>query len=64
MRSTSQIHIYVDVMKCALDGMKFYHSDNGVILTAGTNDEGLLPVKYFKNLVLASSGKVFYDDDD
>ncbi|KAL3800781.1 hypothetical protein HJC23_001618 [Cyclotella cryptica] len=63
MRTSSQIYIYVDGRKCAADGVQFYRSDNGVILTAGTKDEGILPVKYFKKVVLASSGKILYDDD-
>jgi 2'-phosphotransferase len=63
MRATSQIYIYINGERCARDGIKFFRSDNGVILTAG-NDEGLLPVKYFKQVVLASSGKVLLDDDD
>jgi 2'-phosphotransferase len=63
MRASSQIYIYVNGRKCATEGIRFYRSDNGVILTAGTNDEGILPVKYFKKVVLASTGKILYDDD-
>ena len=63
MRSTSQIYIYINGEKCAKDGIKFFRSDNGVILTAGEKEEGLLPVKYFKKVVLASSGKILLDED-
>ncbi|KAL7520272.1 hypothetical protein ACHAWX_005006, partial [Stephanocyclus meneghinianus] len=63
MRATSQIYIYVNGRKCATDGIQFFRSDNGVILTAGTNDEGILPAKYFKKVVLASTGKILYEDD-
>ena len=63
MRATSQIYIYINGERCARDGIQFFRSDNGVILTAG-NDEGLLPVEYFKQVVLASSGKVLLDDED
>lgn len=64
MRSTSQIYIYVNGEKCAEDGIKFFRSDNGVILTAGENEGGLLPVKYFKKVMLASSGKILLDVED
>lgn len=64
MRATSQIYIYINGNQCAEDGIKFFRSDNGVILTAGENDEGLLPVKYFRKVVLASTGKILLDNDD
>ena len=63
MRSTSQIYIYIDGKKCATDNIKFFRSDNGVILTAGENDDGLLHVKYFKKVVLASTGKILLDGE-
>jgi 2'-phosphotransferase len=64
MRSTSQIYVYINGKKCAEDGIKFFRSDNGVILTAGENEGGLLPVKYFKTVVLASNGKILLNDED
>jgi 2'-phosphotransferase len=63
IRSTSQVYIYVNGGKCAVDGIQFFRSDNGVILTAGEKDEGLLPAKYFQKVVLASSGKILYEED-
>ena len=61
MRSSSEIYIYVNGAKCAKDGILFYRSDNGVILTAGLNEEGMLPVEYFEKVVEASSGKVLLE---
>lgn len=63
IRSTSQVYIYVNGGKCAADGIQFFRMDNGVILTAGGKDGGLLPVKYFQKIVLASSGKILYKED-
>lgn len=60
MRSTSEIYIYIDGKKCAGDGVPFYRSDNGVILTAGVNEKGILPTSYFDKVVYAPSGKVLW----
>ena len=51
MRKSSEIHIYVNGPKCAEDGITFYKSKNGVILTEGENGSGILPVKYFAKVV-------------
>jgi len=45
-RSSSQVFLHIDMEEAMKDGIKFYKSDNGVILTAGI--EGLLPYKYVK----------------
>lgn len=63
IRATSQIYIYISGERCARDNIEFFVSDNGVVLTAGT-DNGLLPVKYFKRVVDASSGNVLFDDEN
>lgn len=49
MRSNSTILISVDVKKAIDSGIKFWKSDNGVILTEG-NDKGLLPLEYFERV--------------
>ena len=43
--------------------MKFYRSDNGVLLTAGVDDAGTLPTRYFREVVDASSGEVLFSND-
>lgn len=63
MRSSSQIYIYISGKKCAADEVPFYRSDNGVVLTAGVNEEGLLPIKYFQMVVQASSGDVIWEGE-
>jgi 2'-phosphotransferase len=47
MRKSCQVYIYLNAKKCAEDGIVFFRSDNGVLLTAGINDSGTLPVCYF-----------------
>lgn len=49
MRTTSQVLIYINMMEAMNDGIKFYMSQNGVILTNGLND--ILSPKYFKNII-------------
>jgi RNA:NAD 2''-phosphotransferase len=55
MRRTCQIYIYINGEACAQDGIKFFRSDNGCILTSGI--AGVLPCKYFKSVIDAKSGK-------
>ena len=55
MRKNSQVYIYVDGNACARDGIRFYKSANGVILTAGLDDSGILPVRYFGNVMDAKT---------
>ena len=58
MRLSSQIYIYINGSKCANDDIKFYRSDNGVILTAGVKEEGMLPLQYFDKVVDAATGNI------
>jgi 2'-phosphotransferase len=55
MRKTSEIYIYIDSQKCASDEVKFYRSDNGVILTSGIDTAGILPLKYLLKVVDAKT---------
>lgn len=64
MRKSSTVLMYLDVQKAMEAGMKFWLSDNGVILSEG-NAEGLLPLEMFKRVedrtgegVLVEDGKV------
>ncbi|KAK9329480.1 KptA family-domain-containing protein [Lipomyces starkeyi] len=49
MRSNSDVYIYVDIKKAIEDGIRFYKSENGVILTDGK--DGVLPPQYFGKVV-------------
>ena len=45
-RASCNVKIYIDMEKALNDGIKFYRSSNGVILTSG-NEHGILESKYF-----------------
>jgi len=55
MRRTSEIYVFVDGGLCARDGIRFFRSDNGVILTAGL-EGGMLPPLYFSKVLDAKTG--------
>ncbi|KAM5554880.1 hypothetical protein ABKV19_023013 [Rosa sericea] len=48
MRRDVNILIFLDIRKALAEGMKFYISDNKVILTEGF--DGVVPVKYFEKI--------------
>ncbi|KAF0306522.1 N-acetylglucosaminyl-phosphatidylinositol de-N-acetylase [Amphibalanus amphitrite] len=54
MRSSCQLHIHVDIDSAIADGIKFFKSSNGVILTPG-DEQGFLKPKYFKKIVDAKT---------
>jgi 2'-phosphotransferase len=53
MRKTCDIYIELDLAKALADGLVFYLSHNGVILSAGIN--GTIPTKYFKRVTDANN---------
>lgn len=64
MRQSSTVLIFVDVRKAMDAGLKFWRSDNGVILTEG-NEHGIVPLDSFKRVedrtgegVLVEDGKL------
>ncbi|EMD90487.1 hypothetical protein COCHEDRAFT_1179336 [Bipolaris maydis C5] len=65
MRKGSTILIYIDINAALAAGIKFFISENGVILTEG-NEQGFLPYTFFKRVesrkknggVLMSDGKL------
>ncbi len=48
-RSSANVFILLDMEKAMEDGIEFYNSSNGVILTEGVN--GVLDPKYFKDII-------------
>lgn len=48
MRKSCEVFIEIDVKKAMDDGIKFFRSANGVVLTSGK--DGILDRKYFKNV--------------
>jgi 2'-phosphotransferase len=59
MRQSCDVYIYVDAAKCAKDGIRFYKSENGVLLTSGI--EGVLPVQYISH-VTTKEGAIVMDN--
>lgn len=49
MRTSSQILIFIDLQKALDAGIKFFLSDNGVILTEG-DGEGFLKPEFFEKV--------------
>jgi 2'-phosphotransferase len=61
IRKSCDVYIYIDVNKCVHDKIKFFRSENGVILCSGINDDGVLPPSYFER-VTDALGKSLIDD--
>ncbi|ROW04610.1 hypothetical protein VPNG_07455 [Cytospora leucostoma] len=52
MRRDAELLVYVDVRRSLEDGaLAWWVSDNGVVLTEGAGEEGLVPARYFKEVV-------------
>ncbi|KIY64838.1 phosphotransferase KptA/Tpt1 [Cylindrobasidium torrendii FP15055 ss-10] len=49
MRKNCTVRIWIDIQKALNDGLKFFLSDNGVILSEG-NEEGFILPKYFSKI--------------
>ena len=49
MRTSSQVLIFINLQKALDAGIKFFMSDNGVILTEGDN-EGFLRPEFFEKV--------------
>lgn len=58
LRKNVQVYIYIDLQKSLNDGLKFYESENGVILTPG-NANGFLEPKYFSKVIKVDTGMFF-----
>eukprot|EP00732_Lithocolla_globosa_P007545 Lithocolla_globosa_v1_NODE_9772_length_670_cov_5.819512.p1 type:complete len:200 gc:universal NODE_9772_length_670_cov_5.819512:613-14(-) len=57
MRGSANVFIYVDTAKAIVDGMTFFRSANGVILTEGFNGE--IPLRYIEKVVMKDGTKLF-----
>lgn len=55
-RESSQVLIYIDFKRAISDGIKFFRSENNVILSSGVN--GCLASKYFQKIVDRKSGNL------
>ncbi|KAJ8720448.1 hypothetical protein PYW07_012491 [Mythimna separata] len=59
LRRGAEVHIYIDLAGALADAIKFYESENGVILTSG-NEKGYLEPKYFAKAVNIHTGERLY----
>jgi 2'-phosphotransferase len=62
MRKSCQVYIFVDGEQCATHGIEFFRSDNGVLLTAGVHNEGVLPLAFISH-VTDASGQLLWSND-
>ena len=60
MRKSCDVYIYINIHKCITDDISIYKSDNGVLLTAGVNDTGILPLHYVSH-VADSAGTRYWN---
>lgn len=57
MRSTSSILIYLDIEKALKAGLKFWRSQNGVILSDG-NESGVISIEFFLRVEDRKKGSI------
>jgi 2'-phosphotransferase len=63
MRYSCTVLIYLDLEKALKDGVTFFKSDNGVVLTEGVNGEGHIPTDYFIKVV-TTKGEILWPKAD
>ena len=63
MRSSSTVLVFVDVAMAMEAGLKFWRSDNGVILTEG-DENGLVSIKFFQRVEDRTGAGVLVDDGE
>lgn len=61
MRNSSSILIYIDLPKAVSGGLKFWQSENGVILSEG-NEDGIIKTEFFKKVENRKFMKVIMQD--
>lgn len=59
MRKSCQVYIYMNAAKCANEGIVFYKSANGVLLSPGKED-GTIPLEFIAR-VETKSGEILMD---
>ena len=57
MRTSSRVLIYIDVQKAIDAGIKFWFSENGVVLTEG-DEKGFLPTRFFDKVVDSKGSEI------
>lgn len=62
IRSSCKELIYVDIYRVVKDGVPFFRSANNVLLTPGVRESGMLPVGYFKRVLMRDTGDVLMEN--
>lgn len=62
MRDTSTIAIWVDVKKSLEDGVKWWRSENDVVLTEGVGEPKMLGFEWIKWVEVRGEGKILYGE--
>lgn len=62
MRATCDLLLYVDFPTALADGIRFYRSSNGVVLSPGQGDTGAISALYFLRAVTRDGSVVFERD--
>ncbi|KAJ2612038.1 tRNA 2'-phosphotransferase [Coemansia sp. RSA 1365] len=57
MRTTADAFIYIDKAMAMKDGIEFYLSENGVVLSEGLDKSGVIPSSYFEKVELKDIDK-------
>ncbi len=60
MRKSAEVYIYIDSARAMAEGIVFFKSSNGVILTAGLGPEGMVPPSCFSQVIVASTKNVIF----
>lgn len=55
IRKNAEVYIYIDVKKAMENGIKFYESDNGVILSPGLGEKGIIFPEYFSKVEFSNN---------
>jgi len=65
IRNDCNVLIFIDGKKCAEDNIQFFRSDNGVILTPGLGDRGILPMHYFSEVIdIKSKNNLLHEEEE
>lgn len=56
IRRSAEILLFVDMKACIRDGIRFFESANGVVLSSG-NEDGVIPPKYFFKAIDSKTGE-------
>lgn len=61
VRPGSNVSIYIDVAAAMRAGIKFFLSDNSVLLTEGLDETGTLPPSFFTKVIVHRTGEDLLD---